>query len=485
MNKINKIFKNFWILSLVTIFFISWNIFAIKNDFEIKNYCESHNFCEKYLWNFLLWNEKISKNWDEKILPIEKAKKILEIIYKKWYESEKLDDKKKLSDNLAAWLVKTIWDPFSMYMPAVDSDDFHEEMAWNFEWIWAELQMKDWVVIITSPLKWSPAIKAWLMPQDIILKVNKKDILWQDLTNVVKKIRWKKWTEVVLNIFRPSESKTLDIKIIRNTIHINSVKYELKKSKKWTNVWYISINQFWDKTIKEFYNWLNQAEKDNVKYLVLDLRFNGWWYLDWAVWIASAFLDNWSLVTTIKSKSWNRELRTIPFWNKLDLPTAILINWGSASASEIVSWALRDNKKAILVWEKSFWKWSVQELIPFLDGSNLRITTAKWFTPNNQNIHQIWINPDVEVKRTYKDMLAKKDPQLDKAIEILEKWDLNQFYNKKTSLTWSVVISFNSSWVLITDLKKKENKEKIIEEIKEKIFSWTWKISWSWEKISK
>lgn len=432
---------------LILFFFIWWNIFAIKNNSDLINICENISVCE----NILLNNEKNSESWEK--ISLNKVEKILNLIEEKWYETENLSDKKKLEDNLISWLVKTLDDPYSLYMPAKQSEEFHEDMAWNFEWIWAELQMKDEVIVITSPLKWSPAINAWLLPQDIIIKVDWEDILWQDLTEVVSKIRWEKWTKVTLTVYRKSELKTLDIEIIRDTIHINSVKYELKKSPKWENVWYLSINQFWDKTIEEFYEWLWEAEKDNVKYLVLDLRFNWWWYLDWAVWIASPFLEKWSIITTIKSKEWNRDLKSIPFWaNFPEIPMAILINQWSASASEIVAWALRDNKKAILVWENSFWKWSVQELVPFLDWSNLRITTAKWFTPNDQNIHEIWISPDVEIKRNFEDMIAKKDPQLNKAIETLEEWNLNKFYDEKISLTWSVIQSFNSSGNLITDL---------------------------------
>lgn len=463
MKKLSKVS----ISLLFVIFFIWWNLFAIKNFSSVEKFCENNFVCEKF---FLEDKENFQEN--EKIweINLKKINKVFNLIKRKWYETDNLDDPKKVEDNLLVWLVKTLDDPFSSYMPAKQTKDFKEDMAWNFEWIWAELQVKDGAIMITSPLKWSPAIKAWLMPKDIILKVNWEDILWQDLSTVVSKIRWPKWEKVVLNVYRKSELKTLDIPIIRDRIHINSVKYELKKSPKWENVWYISINQFWDKTIQEFYEWLQNAQEDNVKELVLDLRFNWWWYLEWAVWIASPFLDKWSIITTIKSKAWNKELKSSPLsWQFPNLPMAILINWWSASASEIVSWALRDHKRAILVWEKSFWKWSVQELVPFSDGSNLRITTAKWYTPNDQNIHQIWINPDVEIKRTFEDMMAKKDPQLDKAIEILEKWNLNQFFNKKTSLTWATVLSFNSSWVLITDLKEKKAEK--IKEIKEKIFS--------------
>lgn len=455
------------ILLIIAIIFISWNLFAIKNFSSVEKFCEKNFICEKFFLEEKNFFEKNNTgiNWiDPKIweINLEKINKILNLIERKWYESENLKDYKKLEDNILKWVVATLEDPYSSYMPAQQSKDFAEDMAWNFEWIWAELQMKDKMVVITSPLKWSPAINAWLLPQDIILKVDWEDILWQDLSKVVSKIRWPKWEEVVLTIFRKSDEKefweTLDIKIIRDTIHINSVKYELKKSSKWESVWYISINQFWDKTIEEFYEWLWNAESDNVKYLVLDLRFNWWGYLDWAVWIASPFLEKWSIITTIKSKSWNRELKSIPFWKRFpNLPMAILINWGSASASEIVAWALRDYKKAILIWEKSFWKWSVQELVPFSDWSNLRITTAKWFTPNNQNIHEVWINPDVEIKRTFEDMVAKIDPQLEKAIEILENSDnwkkLNKFFDKKISLTWSVVLKFNWSWNLVVGLE--------------------------------
>ncbi|MCD5383125.1 S41 family peptidase [Candidatus Gracilibacteria bacterium] len=471
--------KNKLTISIViAIFFISGNIFALKNFSSLENLCKTHYLCFNYFLedkNFLPENEDKKEIEEKQKINLEKINKILNIIEKKGYESEKLNDNKKLEDNILKGVVATLGDPFSSYMPAKQTEDFKEEMAGNFEGIGAELQTKDGMIIITSPLKGSPAIKAGLMPKDIILKVDGEDILGQNLSDVVKKIRGPKGTEVVLTVFRKNEEekfgKEIDIKIIRDTIHINSVKYELKKSPKGENVGYISINQFGDKTIEEFYTGLQQAEKDDVKYLILDLRFNGGGYLDGAVWIASPFLEKGALITTIKSKEGNKELRSIPFGKGFpNLPMAVLINGGSASASEIVSGALRDHEKAILVGEKSFGKGSVQTLVPFDDGSNLKLTIAKWFTPNDQDIHQVGINPDVKIGKTFDDMVAKKDPQLDKAIEILENGNLKQFFEEKKFLTGSAVMKFNSSGILVTDLDKKEKEKEKIEKIKEEIF---------------
>jgi len=438
---------------VLILFFIWWGLVTLKHQSFLSYACSTDIVCDKYvLWQSIYAQETNEdlKNTDK--ISFNKFFQVYEIIKKKWVESEKMNNTKELEDNIIAGLVRTLDDPYSMYMTEKQNKNFKDDMAWNFQWIWAELQMKDEMVIVTSPLKNSPAINAWLLPQDIIIKVDDEDILWWTLREVVKKIRWPKWEEVILTVVRKTANKPVEIKITRDVIHLTSVEYELKD---W-NIWYIEVNQFWDSTNQEFFDAIDNLKKNPLKWLILDLRFNWWWYLDWAVILSSPFIEGWKTVTVIKSKKWESVKKVIPFISKInqEIPMIVLINWGSASASEIVAWALRDANRAILLWETSFWKWSVQEIVPLTGDSSLRITTAKWYTPKGQNIHKVWIEPDVKIARTYDDMAEDKDPQLDKAMEMIKEWDFQKFFDEKLSLTWSSVMEFSSTWSLI----EKENK---------------------------
>ena len=450
------------IISFIVIFWL-WSAFWHNYSAGISSLCETINLCEqKVVHNEInnnqttpekevkkLYKDKNTKS--ENRISLEKFWKVYKILETKAVEQWKLDDLKHIEDTVIAWLVRSLDDPYSLYMSEKDNKNFKEDLAWNFEWIWAELQMKNELVTVVSPLKDSPAIKAGLRPQDIIFKVDGEDITWWSLTDVVKMIRWPKWEEVVLSIMRAWENGLIEIKIIRDVIHINSVKFELKNWT-WEAIWYISINQFWDSTVREYFEALEEAQKADLKWIIIDLRYNWWWYLDWSIVLSSPFLEESSLVTNIKSKNWSEDKLTIKYDTKLKgLPIVILINWWSASASEIVAWALRDHKKAILVWSTSFWKWTVQELISLNWKSSVRVTTAKWFTPNWQNIHKTWITPDVEIPRNYEDISDWEDAQIDKAIEILLNWDFDQFFLEKLSLTWSSILKYNASWTLVTE----------------------------------
>ena len=400
--------------------------------------------------------EDTQENAKEEI-SLDKLWKVYEILNKKAVEQEKLKNYKHIEDSIIAWLVRSLDDPYSLYMTQKENKNFKEDLAWNFEWIWAELQMKNELVSVVSPLKDSPAIKAGLRPQDIIIKVDDQDITGWSLTDVVKIIRWPKWEKVILSVLRAWASWIIKIEIIRDVIHINSVKYEIKN---WTwalPIAYISINQFWDSTVREYFEALNSASSDNVKAIILDLRYNWWGYLEGSVVIASPFLKTWDMITSVKSKNATDNKTAIKYNTKIkDLPMVVLINLWSASASEIVAWALRDHKKAILVWSRSFWKWTVQELVPLSWKSSLRVTTAKWYTPNGQNIHKVWIKPDVDIVRHYEDISTWKDAVIEKAIELLNEWHFERFYDEKTSLTWSSILNYNSSWALVIEKDDKD-----------------------------
>ncbi len=445
---------------IITFFIIFWLWLSFWHQYssEIWSICNWLSLCEQTEAQTILNDQNIDhektdksedKNNKDRIW-LDKFWKVYKILESKAVEQWKLDDLKHIEDSVIAWLVRSLDDPYSLYMSEQDNKNFKEDLAWNFQWIWAELQMKNELVTVVSPLVDSPAIKAGLRPQDIILKVDEEDINGWSLSDVVKIIRWPKWEEVVLSIMRKWENGLIDIKIIRDIIHINSVKYELKNGTG-EAIAYISVNQFWDSTVREYFEALKKAEEDNITWIILDLRYNGWWYLDWSIVLSSPFLENSSLVTNIKSKNWSENKMTINFESKLkSLPIVVLINWWSASASEIVAWALRDHKRAILLWSKSFWKWTVQELVSLPWKSSVRITTAKWFTPNWQNIHKSWITPDIEIPRNYEDISNWDDAQINKAIETLLQWDFNKYFDLKISLTWSSILKYDSSWAVVT-----------------------------------
>ena len=425
MNKIK-------ILLVFGLWILIWLKLSLLDDLKIKKH------------ELELSTQVHSSTWS--VLSFDKFWKVHSIIEKKGVDSEKLNNIKNLEDSIISWLVRSLDDPYSLYMTEKENEEFKEDMSWNFEWIWAELSMKNEMVTVVSPLKDSPAINAGLLPQDIIIKVDDKEISWWSLFDVVKVIRWPKWETVSLTVIRKWESDFIEIPIIRDVIKLNSVKYEKKGS-----IAYISINQFWDKTTKEFFAALSDAKADNSEWIILDLRFNWWWYLDWSVIVASPFLEIWEQITEIASKQWSEKKRAAHFdANFRDKPLVVIINWWSASASEIVAWALRDHKRAVLVWEKSFWKGTVQELVPLSWKSSLRITTAKWYTPNWINIHKSWITPDVIIPWTYDQMKNWNDIQLDVAIKLLEEGDFDQrYFQEKPSLTWSHVHEYNGSWEII------------------------------------
>lgn len=428
-------------------------------------------------WGHNIWVDRIAsdssgivQNLDDNKLSFVKFWKVYSIIEQKWIDWDKLNDKKHLEDAVIAGLVRSLDDPYSLYMTEQENEEFKEDLAGNFEWIGAELSMKDELVTVVSPLKDSPAMNAGIMPQDVIVKVDDKEILGWALTDVIKKIRGPKWEEVKLTISREKEPELKEIKIIRDTIHIESVKYEFRD-----NYAIISVNQFGDNTVSEFFDALKKAEKDNPKWVIMDLRYNWWWYLDASVVLASPFLDKWDIVTTMKSKDADQDPKDLQKDAYKDIKTAlmkrlsedikyainiesslkgkpmvVLINLWSASASEIVAGALRDNERAILLGTKSFWKWTVQELVNLSWKSSLRITTAKWYTPNGINIHKVGITPDIIVPRTYDELIAKKDPQLDMAIKVLSEWDFDKFFKEKLSLTGSAVIEYNWNWTVVS-----------------------------------
>lgn len=386
--------------------------------------------------NWLLKSIDLSSNLDnlyEQDLDLSKYFEVYKIIKNNNYDSEGIK-KDELVESSVKWLVEWLWDKHSEYMTSTEATKFNEVLSWDFEWIWAVVQKNELWVLIDRIIKWSPAKKYWLKSWDIIIKANEEKLEWLDLFDAVWKIKWPAWTKVILEILRSGESDILKIEVIREKIKIPSVESELYEEQ---NIWYISINMFWEDTSLEFFKAIKELK--NTKWLIIDLRYNWGWYLQSATEILSNLIESWKplVITKYKEDYLNMTYPSINNWDIYDWKIVILINESSASASEITAWALKDYKKAILVWKKSYGKWSVQKPFLLKDWSMLKLTIAKWFTPNDINIDHEWIIPDIEIDFEKQDYTPEEwkeeefvpyDRQLEEAKKILKLFIENNAY---------------------------------------------------------
>ncbi|MDD5103800.1 MAG: S41 family peptidase, partial [Candidatus Peribacteraceae bacterium] len=282
------------------------------------------------------------------------------------------------------------------------------------------LTMKDGSIVVVAPLKGSPAQEAGLLPEDTIIMVDGTDVTSETLTNVVQRIRGPKGTSVKLTIVRKDQTEPVELTIKRDDIQIPSVEFSVKETGS-GSIGVISINQFGDNTVQE----VEESVRDFIRSekpiagIVIDLRYNGGGYLDGAVELASIFLKQGKVVTVQR-----REGEPVSHYVngrplEPDLPLAVIINEGSASASEIFAGAIQNHKRGIIIGKTSFGKGTVQEVFDLPGGSSLRVTVARWLTPGGKDLSKEGIHPDIEVDRTPQDTAAKSDPQLDAAMEWL------------------------------------------------------------------
>jgi len=335
---------------------------------------------------------------------------------KKFIDEEKLDVQTRVQGAIRG-MVKALGDPYTAYLDPNESREFGIEIEGSFEGIGAELGMKDEILTIIAPIKGMPAERAGIRSGDKIIKINGESTVDMTIEDAVKKIRGPKGTEVTLTILREGEDKTQDITIKRATIKITSVEYEKKEG----GIGYVQLKRFGEETSKEFNKIAAMIVADGDKGIILDLRDNPGGLLDEAVKIISKFVPEGETVVWEEMKDGQREPIHAIGGNFLDnLPVVILINEGSASASEILAGALKDIKNSTLVGKKSFGKGSVQQLEELSDGSSLKITIARWLTPKGNSINEKGIEPDIEVELTKEDFENNRDPQLERAIEELK-----------------------------------------------------------------
>lgn len=353
-----------------------------------------------------------------------------------YYDKTVVDPQKMLNGAISG-MVSSLGDPYTMYLPPAQQTNFQQQMAGQFQGIGAELSTKDKSIIVVAPLDGSPAQKAGIKAGDIIVKVNNESTASWTLPETVDKIRGPKGTTVNLGIIHKGSQDISTVSIVRDTITVKSVVGWVKPVKDIEginvaklpstsgDIMYVRLSQFGDATNQDWVALVDklsqQAQKDgNVKGMVFDLRNNPGGYLTDATFIAGEFLPvGTSVVTEDDGHGDTTTLSVTRKGELLDMPLVVLINGGSASASEIVSGALRDHNRAKLIGEQSFGKGTVQQAVDLGQGAGLHVTVAKWLTPNGNWVHGKGLTPDVSVSLDPKD--PSHDTQLEAAVAQLLK----------------------------------------------------------------
>ncbi len=314
-------------------------------------------------------------------------------------------DKKYMMEKSIQAYVDWLKDPYTVFMTAQEESWFEQSLKWSFdfEWIWAVVSKKDYYVLINEVLKKSPAKKAWIRPLDRIIMIwtwNVKDLT---ISQAVDKIKWKEWTKVNLLIERlennNEDKKTYEkIEVLREKMSVPSVLSKIF-SLSWKNIAYFDIYTIWESTDEILRQDIVDIKSSwDVDWVIIDLRWNWWWYLPVAVQIVSHFIPKWKLVVSAKYKAWDsEEYKSFWYWDLQDIPVVILIDDFSASASEIIALALQEQVWAKLIWIKTFWKGTIQTIEQFKNWDSLKYTVWKWYSPSWKNISHIWIKPDIFV----------------------------------------------------------------------------------------
>ncbi len=366
---------------------------------------------------FILWSALIisgfalSKSKDEVYRRLKQFTEIMEIIRKEYVEEVDYD---RLIIGAIKGMLQSL-DPYSSYLTPDMMKEMEIETKGIFGGIGIEIGIKDGILTVISPIEDTPAWKAGLKAGDKILKINGEPTKGLSLMECVKRLRGPKGTKVTITILREGFSEPKDFTIVRDIIKIQSVKSkELEPG-----YLYLRITQFQEETTKD----LREAivvygKKTPIKGLILDLRNNPGGLLDQAVGVADLFLKE-GVIVSVKTRGGQelvyqaQQAGTFPDW-----PLVVLVNHGSASASEIVAGALKVHRRGVILGARTFGKGSVQTIIPLEGGAGLRLTTARYFTPDGNSIQDKGISPDITFEE--EENSEKEDPLLKKALEYLK-----------------------------------------------------------------
>jgi carboxyl-terminal processing protease len=370
---------------------------------------------------------------------------VLERIKNDYVEGNKFTYKELIQGALKGML--GMLDPHSEYMDPSQYEDLKNDTEGAFGGVGIVISVKDGYITVVSPMEDTPGFKAGILSGDRIVKIDGRSTEKMSLQDAVKKLRGKPGTEVVVTVYRPSTGETRDYKLVRAEIKVTTVKDINGKSEFPVDenyIGYIRITQFGERTSDDLENALKKLEAKNVKSIILDLRGNPGGLLDQAVGVCEKFLPRGTLVVSTEGQnaSQKAEYRVTGRSKTRHYPLVVLVNGGSASASEIVAGCLQDLKRAVIIGEQTFGKGSVQSILPLNDGSALRLTTARYYTPSHRVIHEKGITPDIIVpmsEEEERDVFIKRtvmletlderererlknirDPQLERAVDLLK-----------------------------------------------------------------
>lgn len=346
----------------------------------------------------------------------QKLEKIEDIIDSNFYFE---DDDAAKQDGIIKGYMESLDDPYSVYYTAEEYKTFMEDTEGEYVGIGFQVsQNVDTKVITTVKVFDGPAKEAGIIENDVVTKVDGEDISEQDIDTVVDKIRGVEGTEVTVTIYRPSEAKEYDFTMKRKKVENPTVEYKMLDN----NIGYVSVSSFYEVTGNQYINAVKELESQGMEGLIVDLRNNGGGLINIAVDMLDFMLPAGKIVYTA-----DKDGNITSEYNSTDdeqftKPLAVLVNGYSASASEIFAGAIKDYELGTLVGTTTYGKGIVQRLFPLEDGSAVKLTIAKYFTPKGNDIHKVGIEPDVEAEldaQAYKDSDGEKDSQLDAAIDVI------------------------------------------------------------------
>lgn len=324
-------------------------------------------------------------------------------------------DDNKLIEGAKHGMIEAVGDPYTVYLDKKETDEFNKELSGEIGGgIGAEVGVRNGQPTVIRTLPDNPAEKAGVYAGDTILGVNEENADGWDAEKAVRAIRGEVGTTVKLTVSR--DDKPVEISITRAEINNPSVSSELKG-----DVGVVTINRFDNETVSLVRKAVGDLKNKGMKKAVIDMRGNGGGYLDAAPGVAGMWLDDKLVVSVRANTGGEQKLNSNGDTLLKDTKTALIVNAGSASATEIVTAALKHYKVATIVGEKTFGKGTVQELVPLANGSMLKVTIKRWYTPSGSNVNKNGIKPDVEAGLTQADLDAGKDPQMDAALNAVNK----------------------------------------------------------------
>lgn len=325
-------------------------------------------------------------------------------------------DQEKMFYGAIKGLVSSLDDPYSSFLDPDETREFNKELAGTLEGIGIEIGLKKQRLTVIAPIEGTPAETAGLRAGDWILKINDESTVDMPLDTAVQKIRGPKGTSVKLTISHGGTAEPAEIDVARDKITVKSVKYKMLDN----GIAYVELSQFGDDTVTEFDKAVREMLAQNAQGLILDLRNNPGGLLDDSIKIGGEFVEQEVIVKERDADGSVLDLKSEGPARLKDLPVIVLVNEGSASASEILAGALRDHRQIPLIGTKTFGKGSVQDLDNLPQETSLRLTVAHWLTPNGSEIDEKGLEPDIKVELSDEDYDNDRDPQLDKATKVIQ-----------------------------------------------------------------